>query len=304
MRAPTKPLDMVAWRQLNMRRSKWTYEPSGSDGEAVPHGVIFGFAGSTPVTGDFNGDGITEVAVFWKGQWFIDLNGNGRWDEGDLWAKLGHEGDLPVTGDWDGDGKTDIGIFGPAWPGDPMAVKREPGLPDPSNRPSGRVKNVPPTPHEAALGARTMKLTSHGQMREDLIDHVFHYGSVGDRPVTGDWNGDGIDTIGVFRKGAWHVDIDGDGKWTPADGASQFGEEGDTPVVGDWNGDGLDDVGVYRAGTWFLDMNANRQLDAQDKVFEFGGADATPVVGDWDGDGSDEPGVFRSGGVDVVVGQP
>ena len=35
-----------------------------------------------------------------SGQKFNDLNGNGRWDAGDLWAKLGHDGDRPVTGDW------------------------------------------------------------------------------------------------------------------------------------------------------------------------------------------------------------
>jgi len=71
---------------------------------------------------------------------------------GFIWgAKLGHEGDLPVTGDWDGDGKTDIGIFGRAWPGDPAAIDREPGLPAPQNARTGR-KNVPPRTDEAALG--------------------------------------------------------------------------------------------------------------------------------------------------------
>ena len=69
-----------------------------------------------PVTGDFNGDGVTDIGVFIDGQWFLDLNGNGQWDEGDLWAQLGTQDDLPVTGDWDADGKTDIGIYGPAWP--------------------------------------------------------------------------------------------------------------------------------------------------------------------------------------------
>ena len=45
-----------------------------------------------PVTGDFNGDGVTDIGVFVDGQWFLDLNGNGKWDEGDLWAKLGTRG--------------------------------------------------------------------------------------------------------------------------------------------------------------------------------------------------------------------
>ncbi len=55
----------------------------------------FGMRGGVPVTGDFNGDGITDVGVFFRGQWFIDLNGNGVWDKEDLWAKLGYTDDQP-----------------------------------------------------------------------------------------------------------------------------------------------------------------------------------------------------------------
>src|SRR5207253_2200245 len=100
-------------------------------------------------------------------------NDNGVWDEGDLWAKLGHRGDRPVTGDWDGDGKTDIGIFGPAWQGDPRAIAHEPGLPDPHNENTNVHKNIPRPEERTAMGHRKMKLTSTGRTRVDLIDHVF-----------------------------------------------------------------------------------------------------------------------------------
>jgi hypothetical protein len=89
--------------------------------QPAPH-AMFGLAGAIPVVGDFNGDGKDEIGIFYKGEWFLDLNGNGRWDAEDLWAKLGSDQDKPVTGDWDGDGKDDIGIYGPEWPGD--AVQR------------------------------------------------------------------------------------------------------------------------------------------------------------------------------------
>src|SRR5262249_37281469 len=155
---------------------------------------------------DFDGDGRWEVGVFKDGQWLIDLNGNGVWDTGDLWARLGSKGDLPVTGDWDGDGKTDIGVYGPAWPRDPQAIRHEPGLPEAHNESVGKPKNIPRSREQNAFGKRTMKLTSAGKSREDLIDHVFLYGTPGDRPVVGDWNGDGIHTIAVFRDGRWHRD--------------------------------------------------------------------------------------------------
>jgi lysyl endopeptidase len=34
-----------------------------------------------------------------------------------------------------------------------------------------------------------------------FADVALNYGLPGDQPVTGDWNGDGIDTIGVYRNG-------------------------------------------------------------------------------------------------------
>jgi len=300
------PQTGAVWTRTDMAQADWTLQLLDIDSSEAFRRGVFGMRGATPVTGDFNGDGISEQAVFWKGNWFIDINGNGHWDDEDLWAKLGHDGDLPVTGDWDGDGKTDIGIFGPAWPGDPRAVREEPGLPDPLNSPSGRWKNVPPPVTVAAAGARSMVLTSGGKLRAHVVDHVFHYGTAGDRPIAGDWNGDGVDTIGVFRNGAWHVDTDGNGKVTANDAAFSFGVVGDIPVVGDWDADGIDDVGVFRAGRWILDVDGDRRMTTHDKVFQLGGPGDLPVVGDWNGDGVDDPGVMgeSTSGQSRLAGEP
>jgi hypothetical protein len=248
---------------------------------------------ATPVSGDWNGDGLTDAGIFYKGFWCLDLNGNGTWDDEDLWAKLGTERDKPVTGDWDGDGKTDIGIYGPAWPGDPHAVAVDPGIPDPDNAQRNVAKNLPPEEKDAARGVRTLKLTSQGKMRADLIDHVFFYGAPTDIPVVGDWNGDGIDTIAVFRGGKWYQDDDGDGRFTERDLTATFGQQGDKPVVGDFDGDGVAEVAVFRNGVWYIDTNHNRTIDGDDAVVRMGRAGDQPVVGDWDGDGRFEPGVFR-----------
>ena len=90
--------------------------------------------------------------------------------------------------------------------------------------------------------------------------------------MIGDWNGDGIYTIGIFRNGTWFLDMDGDGRWSDGDVMVEFGQEGDLPVVGDWTGDGISKLGVYRNGTFYLDTNNNHQLDATDKVFALGHA--------------------------------
>jgi serine-aspartate repeat-containing protein C/D/E len=292
IRVSEAKLDAFSRDARLMAHSKWQLKA----GDATDlRGVAFGRRGSVPITGDFNGDGITDVGVFYHGQWFIDLNGNGIWDDDDLWASLGKKGDMPVTGDWDGDGKTDIGIFGTAWAGDPRAAAAEPGLPDPHNAPKGARKNIPPAPDQATNGRRELKCTAHGRLRSDVIDHVFYFGGVGDVAVAGDWNGDGIDTIGVFNMGVWVLDTNGDGQWQPGELMVDFGQPGDIPVVGDWNGDGVDELGVYRNGVFHLDTNRDYTLDARDKVFELGAAGDTPVVGDWNGDGIDDVGVFRDG---------
>jgi serine-aspartate repeat-containing protein C/D/E len=284
------------WQSVELDHGRWTLAKLDYNTIQVIREEQFGNADAKAVVGDFNGDGVSDIAVYIDGHWFIDANGNGRWDEGDLWAKLGTEADLPVTGDWDADGKDDIGIYGPAWPRDPRAVANEPGLPDAENfpmQPAGKHKNMPPTDEDMTSGGRALKRTAQGQPRFDRIDHVFHYGTPGDEPVAGDWNGDGVRQIGVFRDGAWNLDMNGDGRFTEVDAAFAFGESGDHPVVGDFNGDGIEEVGVFRAGKWFLDTNNNRELDAQDKVFELGAAGDQPVVGDWNDDGRDDPGVYH-----------
>ncbi len=286
----TTLFDPVTW--TGSRVDQGTFTVLNPDG-TTSHLATFGVPGGIPLAGDFNGDGRAQVAVFRDGVWFIDLNGNGVWDEDDLWAKLGDEGDQPVAGDWDGDGKTDIGIFGPAWLGDARAIDAKPGLPGALNPADGRFKNIPPELADAAVGYRAMQRAEHGRMRSDLVDHVFRYGTAGDRAVVGDWNGDGIATIGVFRDGTWYLDVDGNGRWSEHDMKVSFGKPGDVPVVGDWNGDGMDNLGVYRDGTWHLDTNGNFRLDAHDKVFELGGPHHRPVAGDFNGDGIDQPAVYE-----------
>ncbi|HEX3724961.1 MAG TPA: SdrD B-like domain-containing protein, partial [Pirellulales bacterium] len=209
-------------------------------GNAKGKGKRFGLRGAIPISGDFNGDGKSDLGLFKDGQWFIDLNDNGHWDRGDLWARLGRKGDQPVTGDWDGDGKADIGIYGPAWPRDPHAVRHEPGLPEARNQKTGIPKNIVRPPQQNAAGERMLRLVATGKPRADAIDHVFFYGTPGDHPVVGDWDGDGIHTIAVFRNGRWHRDTDGDGKPSTRDAHDHFGQVGDLPIVGDFNGDGVD----------------------------------------------------------------
>jgi hypothetical protein len=65
----------------------------------------FGVSGDLPVTGDWNATGRTKIGVFRPstGEWFLDLNGNGKWDGPslDLYVPgYGQAGDIPVIGRW------------------------------------------------------------------------------------------------------------------------------------------------------------------------------------------------------------
>ena len=145
--------------------------------------LAFGMKGGIPVTGDFNGDGVTEIGVFIDGEWFIDLNGNGVWDEGDLWAKLG-DARRPAGHRRLGRRRQRPTSASSARPGcdDPVPWRASRACPTPTTRRQRRVKNMPPDPSDAPRRLRTLKRTAQGKVRADLIDHVFHYGTPGDCP--------------------------------------------------------------------------------------------------------------------------
>ncbi len=284
------------WNQFDMAEATWTFSDSvTSEGQVIGSDRLshsFGMLGGKALAGDFDGDGVDEVAVYMDGYWMIDINRNGRWDAEDLMARLGDLDDQAVVGDWDGDGKDDIGIYGPIWERDFEAIEHDPGLPNPENQLASKPKNIPPTTEDSTTGARIMRLSAYGQQRADVIDHVFGVDDHEKIAITGDWNGNGIRSIGTFEDGSWRLDVNGDGQFNYEDVYTQFGKAGDRPVVGDFDGDGVEQIAIYRSGTWIVDSNQNHQLDATDMTFEYGGANDQPVAGDWDGDGTDEPALY------------
>jgi hypothetical protein len=109
-----------------------------------------------------------------------------------------------------------------------------------------------------------------------------------DTPLAGDWNGDGVAQIGVYRRAATP-------RFRLAWGAEArkvvFGGATDTPLVGDWDGDGVSDQGVRVGGssTYVL-----RTGDGSTTTLDYGSASDRGVAGDWDGDGRSEIGMWRA----------
>ena len=105
------------------------------------------------------------------------------------------------------------------------------------------------------------------------------------QPVAGDTDGDGSDSVSLFKDGVWLIR---DTEQGPAR-QIRFGARGDQPVLGDWNGDGVDTLGLFRRGQWFLrDNNLGPS-----RTFRFGLTNDVAVVGDWDGNGRTDIGVRR-----------
>ncbi|TWU36556.1 Serine-aspartate repeat-containing protein D precursor [Novipirellula aureliae] len=285
------------WSEGEHRIGRWIIVNSDGKLMEIADVMTLGEEDAIALTGDFDGNGSDEAAIFVNGNWFIDINGNGRWDQGDLWIKLGTELDRPVVGDWDGDGKDDIGIFGRRWQRDAQRIKRDPGLPDPENTRRRQLSAEELARHHEDRGEdrqRLLRRGSQGALRADAVDHVFQYGEQVDTPIVGDWNGDGIDQIGIVRGSLWILDSDGDGRITPKDEQTSFGRSTDEAIVGDFNGDGIDEIAVVRGDVWIIDSDGDRKLTANDRriIVPRTGSDSQPIVGDFDGDGKDDPGYY------------
>jgi hypothetical protein len=148
-----------------------------------------------------------KITTATAGYWYFDRNGNNKWDgcSVDLcYGPFGQTGDVPVVGDWNGTGVARIGVFTPQ------------------------------------TGMWALDANGNGKVDSCTIDRCYGpFGSPGDLPIVGDWNGSGTAKIGVFRaaSGEWFLDLNGNGQW---DGSSidkyisAFGSPGDMPVAGKW----------------------------------------------------------------------
>jgi PKD repeat protein len=191
--------------------------------------LSFAHYNNVSVSGDWNGDGRTEIGAFRNTsggtKWLLDLDGDGELDAGEGPFTFLNGDYLPVTGDWNGDGKTEIGLFRNSTARFFLDMNGD------------RVWNEPP-------------------------DVRVLYGSPIDLPVSGDWDNDGISEIGVFRNAthSWYLDLNSDQTLDPEEGPFIFGATTDLPATGDWNGDGRTEIGIFRptAGRFILDYDNNR----------------------------------------------
>jgi hypothetical protein len=254
---------------------------------------------------DFDGDGLTDLSVFRNGTWHLL-----RSTQGVATVQWGLSTDLPAPSDFDGDGKADITVWRPTGQGDPTRsyfyilqsttnTLRAEQFGSQGDTPSvvgdwdGDGK-ADPAVFRSMVGANEpCGGSSVWYYRPSAMAGVdFRYlcwGLNGDRPLNGDFDGDGRQDAAVFRPsdGNWYIRLSSTGQLR----VEQLGIASDRFVPADYDGDGKTDVAVFRPSdnTWHRLLSSNNQLS----VVQFGMNGDIPVPGDYDGDGRDDIAVFR-----------
>lgn len=260
-----------------------------SIGEGLKQVWHFGDISTVPVPGDYNGDGLLDLATFkpdfvpqqsfYTKNWYIALSGSPElgskrylpaFRKGLIDAYWGHTNSKAVPGDYDGDGAIDIAVYFPeqgVW----QALLS-----------SGNFNQV-----KAMLGAE-----------ESIISSTL--GGPKSIPVVGDYNGDSCSDFAVVKNteeskylwSVYHLRC----KESVQDSAIefQFGVAGDIPVPGDYNGDGRVDAAVYSLTSkqWRIryQLESGVSIETVDLTLK----DAKPFLLDLDADGLPELGLYSS----------
>lgn len=126
----------------------------------------------------------------------------------------------------------------------------------------------------------------------------FFYGNPGDYPIMGDWDGDGIETPGMYRQSDGYVYLRNSNTQGIAHIRFFFGDPGDIPIAGDFNGNGFDTVSIYRPSnqTFYIINELGKNdggLGPADFSYVFGNPGDKPYVGDFNGNGQETVGLHR-----------
>ena len=73
---PPKPEDATNGARMLRRTAR-----GKSRADLIDHVFHYGEPGDVPLAGDWNGDGIRQIGVFHDGQWYLDLDGDGKFTE-------------------------------------------------------------------------------------------------------------------------------------------------------------------------------------------------------------------------------
>lgn len=262
--------DISKWR---IRNSSSTEKSADSD-EEIQEITLEMSESDIPVSGDFDGDGIPDVALRRPDtfEWVIRHSSTG---ETYIHVFGLHRDDIPVTGDYDGDGITDLAV----------------------RRPSTQMWYI-----------KNSSGSNWNSDRGDGIQRILFGQQSSDIPTPADYDGDGLTDIAVRRPSTqmWYIKNSSGSNLNSdrGDGIQRiyFGQHmEDIPVPGDFDGDGRADVAVWRPSTgyWYVknSSNTNFNSDLEDgvqRVLLGQQPSDIPILADYDGDGLTDMAVRRA----------
>jgi hypothetical protein len=227
----------------------------------------YGNPGDYPFMGDWDCDGVDTPGLYRQSDGYVYLRNSNTQGIADVSFFFGNPGDVPIAGDFNADGCDTVSIYRPSEQRFYIINKL------------GSV--------DGGLGA---------------AEYSFIFGNPGDDPFVGDFDGDGLDTIGLHRETSGLVYYRNTNTQGNADNQFVFGNPGDRFVAGDWNRDGTDSPSVYRpaSSTHFFRFT-NTEGNA-DKSTIWGEPDWLPVAGQFGRMGTPLPGEFAPWSVYVPDG--
>ena len=243
--------------------------------------VYYGRNGDTPASGDYNGDGTTDLGLYRDSIGLWVVRGITR-------SYFGNSEDISVPGDYDGDGDCDLSIFRPSsglW-----AVKSV------TRAYFGSPADIPVPLYYGNRSAKYMAIyrPASGLWSIRGLGRGY-FGGPSDQPIPANYDGAAGGTdLSIFR--------DSNGLWAIR-GVTRvyFGRAGDQAIPGSYRGGDIAEMGIFRSssGLWVI-RGVTRAY--------FGGANDIPVSGrapdflsdrplvdssDYNGDGTDDIAVFR-----------
>jgi VCBS repeat-containing protein len=179
-------------------------------GLALPP-FFFGNPGDYPIFGDWDGDGVETPGMYRQSDGFVYLRNSNTQGAGEIRFFFGNPGDVPIAGDFNGDGFDTVSIYRPSI--QTFFIINELGA------------------NEGGLGA---------------AEFSYVFGDPGDKPFVGDFDGDGVETVGLHRESTGLVYFRNSHSQGNADAQFIFGDPGDRLIAGDWNGDGAYSPALFR----------------------------------------------------------
>ncbi len=204
----------------------------------------YGNPGDVPFMGDWDCDGVDTPGLYRQSDGFVYLRNSNTQGIADVRFFFGNPGDVPLAGDFDGDGCDTVSLY---------------------------------RPDEARVFV--INRLGSGAAGLGFADLDFFFGDVGDEAFAGDFDGDGIDTVGVRRRSIGQILLRNSLTSGAADVAYPFGNPGDLLVVGDWEGDGTSTAGLFRSPEARFYLTLENEGGAADIDFLFGESGWTPVAG-------------------------